>query len=71
MRSTIRYLGLDVHKETITIAVAEEGPGDSATLATIRNDWTSLWHELRRLGPKENLRCCCEAGRRATASTVT
>jgi transposase len=55
-------VGLDVHKETITLAVAEEGKGDPAVLGTIRNDWTSLWKQLRRLGPKESLRCCYEAG---------
>ena len=27
MRSTIRYVGLDVHKEKVVIAVAEKGGG--------------------------------------------
>ncbi len=42
MRSTIRYVGLDVHKDTITIGVAEEGRDDPAVLAKIPNDWATL-----------------------------
>lgn len=62
MRSTIRYVGLDVHKESITIGVAEEGRGEAEDLATIPNELTVLLKHLKRLGPAESLRCCYEAG---------
>jgi transposase len=56
---TVRFVGLDVHKESIAIAVAEPGRGDAQVLATISNDTTQLLKRLRRLG---KLKCCYEAG---------
>ena len=38
MKDTIHYVGLDVHKDSIAIGVAEEGGGDPEVLATIPND---------------------------------
>ena len=61
MRSTIRYVGLDVHKDTVTIAVAR-GEGDPEVVGTVANDWGVLLRQLERLGPPERLRCCYEAG---------
>jgi transposase len=58
----LRYVGLDVHKESITIAVAEAGGGDPDVLATIANDSGQLVRRLRRLGSVGMLRCCYEAG---------
>ncbi len=57
MSEKIRYVGLDVHKDTITAAVADEGRGDARVVATIPNETLSLLKQLRRLGPPENLRC--------------
>ena len=62
MRNTIRYVGLDVHKDTIVIAVADEGRDAPEVLGTIPNTWAALQKKLKRLGPKANLRCCYEAG---------
>ncbi len=62
MRSTIRYVGLDVHKETLVIAVAENGGGAPEVVATIANHWPTLHKQLKRLGRPEDLRCCYEAG---------
>lgn len=62
MGSTIRYIGLDVHKEKIVIAVAEQGGGEPEVVATIANDWPTLHKQLKRLGRPEDLRCCYEAG---------
>ena len=61
MRSMICYVGLDVHKETITIVVAR-GEGEPAVVGTVANSWMVLERQLKRLGPPELLRCCYEAG---------
>ena len=50
MRDTIRSIGLDVHKDSIAIAVAEEGGGEPEILATIPNDLNVLLKHLRKLG---------------------
>jgi transposase len=55
----VRFVGLDVHKESIAIAVAEERGGEPSTLSTIPNDSRVLLKQLRRLG---RVRCCYEAG---------
>lgn len=56
---TVRFVGLDVHADSITIAVAEAGRGEPAVLATIPNDTGLLLKRLRRLG---RVKCCYEAG---------
>lgn len=56
---TVRFVGLDVHADSIAIAVAEPGRGEPATVGTIPNDTVALLKRLRRLGP---VKCCYEAG---------
>ena len=48
MKDRIRYIGLDVHKLTITMAVADEGRGEAKILGRIPNSWDIL---LKRLCP--------------------
>jgi transposase len=55
----VRFVGLDVHADSIAMAVAEPGRGEPGLLATIPNDTVLLVKKLRRLGP---VRCCYEAG---------
>src|SRR6266540_2670465 len=55
----VRFVGLDVHAESIAIAVAEPGRGEPRVLATIPNDTAMLRKRLRRLG---RVKCCYEAG---------
>jgi transposase len=55
----VRFVGLDVHADSIAIAVAEPGRGEPAPLATIAHDVPTLLRRLRRLG---KVRCCYEAG---------
>lgn len=55
----VRFVGLDVHADSIAIAVAEPGRGEPALLATIAHDVPTLLRRLRRLG---TVKCCYEAG---------
>jgi transposase len=55
----VRFVGLDVHADSIAIAVAEPGRGEPAGLATIPNDTAVLLKRLRKLG---HVKCCYEAG---------
>ena len=55
METKVRYVGLDVHKLTITMAVAEQGDGEPQVLAKIPNSWPVLLKHLKRLGPLESL----------------
>lgn len=56
------FVGLDVHKDTIAIAVADYGNAAPRSLGTIRNDLDELRKALRRLGPPAKLQVCYEAG---------
>ena len=42
MATNVRYIGLDVHKETIVIAVAEEGRREAKAWKTIPYDLVRL-----------------------------
>jgi transposase len=53
-------LGLDVHAETITFAVAEPD-GEVLSLGTIANLEESIRKLIKKLGPPERLRACYEA----------
>lgn len=61
--STLRFVGLDVHKETIVIAVADEGQESPTVIATIPHDVVQLMKRLSKLvKDKSQLRVCYEAG---------
>ena len=57
----IKFVGLDVHAETIAIAVAEQD-GEIRSLGVIPNREDSVRKLVRKLGPVEELRFCYEAG---------
>ena len=57
----VRFVGLDVHAETIAVAVAESG-GEVRSLGTIPNRFESVARLIRKLGKPEHLRVCYEAG---------
>lgn len=57
----LRFVGIDVHAETIAVAVAEAG-GEVRGLGIIPNRLESIRKMIGKLGPKETLRCCYEAG---------
>ena len=58
---TTRYLGLDVHKATITVAVAEES-GPPTVYGTIANEAAEVRKLVRRLGRDARLAAAYEAG---------
>lgn len=55
----VRFVGLDVHKESTCIAVAESAGGEPAVLATVPSDVGQLVKRLKKLG---RVKCCYEAG---------
>jgi transposase len=61
MSEKLRFLGMDVHAETIAVAIAERD-GEVRSLGTIPNRMESVRKLLKKLGPAEKLRACYEAG---------
>ncbi len=62
MQSTVRYVGLDVHKDTIVMAVCEAGTQPAEIFATLANDPAAVLARLRKLGPLPSVLVCYEAG---------
>jgi hypothetical protein len=52
MREKLRFWGLDVHAETIAVAVAETD-GEVRSLGTIPNRAESIRKMIKKLGPAE------------------
>ena len=63
MSTITRFVGLDVHKDTIAIAMADEGASPAQSVAEIAHDTNALLRQLRRLGKGARLAVCYEAGR--------
>jgi transposase len=59
--SKIRFVGLDIHADTIAVAVAEPG-GEVHSLGIIPNRLESVRKMIGKLGPAGKLKCCYEAG---------
>jgi len=56
-----RFIGLDVHADSIAVAVAEPS-GEVRSLGVIPNDPEAVRKLIRKLGSPETLRACYEAG---------
>jgi transposase len=61
MKNKVRFLGLDVHAETIAVAIAEPD-GEVRSLGTIVNRAESIRKLVKKLGSVEQLKACYEAG---------
>ena len=61
MQEKVRFLGLDVHAETIAVAIAEPD-GEVRSLGTIANRAESIRKLVKKLGPVDQLKACYEAG---------
>jgi transposase len=59
--SKIRFVGLDVHADTIAMAVAEPD-GEVRFLGVIPNRLESVRKLVAKLGPAQDLKACYEAG---------
>jgi transposase len=57
----VRCIGLDVHADTIAVAVAEPH-GEVRSLGVIPNQPESIRKVMKKLGPAGHLRVCYEAG---------
>lgn len=57
----LRFIGLDVHAETIAVAIAEP-EGEVRSLGTIPNRPESVRRLIGKLGEPQSLRVCYEAG---------
>jgi len=61
MTKIMRYVGMDVHADSIAIAVVE-GNGVERDLGTIPNRPEAIRRCLKKLGRADELHCCYEAG---------
>lgn len=59
--SKVRFIGLDVHADTIAVAVAEPD-GEVRSMGVIPNRPESIQKVVKKLGPAAQLRVCYEAG---------
>jgi transposase len=59
--SNVRFIGLDVHAETIAVAIAEQH-GEVRSLGIVPNRPESVRKLMKKLGPAAHLRVCYEAG---------
>jgi transposase len=63
MSTSVIYVGMDVHKDSIVIAIAREGREAAETWKTIPNDGVQLRKVLKMLSKNgESLKVCYEAG---------
>ena len=63
MKKAIRFVGLDVHADTIAVAVAEAGrDGEVRSLGTVPNRPEAVRKLVQKLGGAKGLQACYEAG---------
>jgi hypothetical protein len=63
MNNYTKYVGMDVHKETIAIAIAKDGRGDPAYYGEIANNAEALRKMVKKVTSNgEKVSFCYEAG---------
>ena len=62
MKDTLKYVGLDVSKEKIAVAIAEEGREEPRYFGMIPHTDAAIRKLVNKLGDPNTLRVCYEAG---------
>jgi transposase len=62
MKDSQKFVGLDVSKDTIAVAIADSGRGEPRFHGTIQNKPENIRKLMKKLGNLENLLVCYEAG---------
>lgn len=62
MKDTLKYVGLDVSKEKIAVAVADAGREEPRYWGMIPNTPEAVRSLMKKIGNEKNLRVCYEAG---------
>ncbi len=62
MTNITHYVGLDVHKDSISLAAGKAGREPAESIGRIPNDGVRLLKRLDKLGAREQIVCCYEAG---------
>ncbi|TQS72156.1 IS110 family transposase [Ornithinibacillus gellani] len=62
MKDNTKYVGLDVSKEKIAVAVADEGRAEPRYYGMIPNSPAAIRTVMKKLGNPDNLKVCYEAG---------
>lgn len=62
MRTSLMFVGLDVHQDSLVVAKAREGNSPAIVVETLPNDWQRLLRLLKLIAEPERLRVCYEAG---------
>lgn len=62
MKDVQKFVGLDVSKETIAVAIADAGRAEPRFHGTIQNKPEAIRKLMKKLGNPENLQICYEAG---------
>ncbi|WP_405142540.1 hypothetical protein MHI48_29185 [Paenibacillus sp. FSL H7-0942] len=60
MKSTTKFIGLDVSKEKISVAIADEGKDKPRYYGTIAHAPAALRKLIKELGPASSLSFCYE-----------
>ena len=71
MKQFSKYVGLDVHKEKISVSVADRGDGEVRYLGEILNTTEALGKVVKQLRKNdESLTFCYEAGLHLSSETT-